>query len=362
MNEPDHYTVLGVEPGDDFKTLRAAYRRRLRQTHPDAGGTAEAFHEVQLAWEVLGDEDARADYDADMYGPAPEREPAPRPAAERDRSAAHYEPAAEADQGLYTPQSFSSRGSAANTGSSEPAGQDRARRGGTDVADLAVEYFPSLKEPQPLPLQLTSQRMHGTFKRSGLFGGGAAKRGSRVAALLEAHVFPRVPAARLFNDVYEAAVQVDRRGRAKPTSSDRVPHVLICGHRLVVVEALEIGGEAAAWDGGQLHAHGRSHSVPNLQAEARRLRGAVQEAMRATASSVPTLRVDYQVILLSPSDDLFKPLVQTVGGASDLDAPVPAARAFRQITDLLTDQEQPNLVDRHLMAALRRQLVQPDEI
>ncbi|GAB3847618.1 J domain-containing protein [Nesterenkonia populi] len=353
MNEPDHYAVLGAEPGADFKTLRAAYHRRLRQTHPDAGGTADAFHEVQMAWEVLGNEEARADYDAYMLS-APQE---PEPAYEQSRGS--HQPPPPPDQGLYTPQSFAARGSA---GKQDPPPRDEpARRGGADIADQPVEYYPPLEESQPLPLQHTSQRMHGTFKRATLFGGGAAKRGNRLAALLETHIFPQVPAARLFNDVYEAAVQVDRRGRAKPTSSDRIPHVLICGHRLVVVEALEVRADTAAWDGHRVHADGRKHELPNLQAEARRLRGAVQEAMRATAPRVPALRVDYQVILLSASDDLFTPVVQTIGGASGLDAPLPAGRAFSQITHLLTDQEQPSLVDRHLMAALRRQLVHPTE-
>lgn len=65
--------------------LRRAYRRRLRQTHPDAGGVAAEFHAVQDAWELVGTAEARAAYDArglrasgagaPVYAP---REPRPR--------------------------------------------------------------------------------------------------------------------------------------------------------------------------------------------------------------------------------------------------------------------------------------------
>ncbi|MGW8482595.1 DnaJ domain-containing protein [Microbacterium sp. NPDC055903] len=58
------YEVLGVPACADEDTLRRAYRLRLRQTHPDTGGDAAAFVQVQLAWEVIGSPQARAAYDA----------------------------------------------------------------------------------------------------------------------------------------------------------------------------------------------------------------------------------------------------------------------------------------------------------
>jgi DnaJ like chaperone protein len=33
--EPDPYNVLGVDPGDSFETIRAAWRQQVRDTHPD---------------------------------------------------------------------------------------------------------------------------------------------------------------------------------------------------------------------------------------------------------------------------------------------------------------------------------------
>jgi hypothetical protein len=59
----DLYAVLGVTPSASTEEIRAAHRRAARETHPDLGGDPERFHAVQLAWEVLGDERRRADYD-----------------------------------------------------------------------------------------------------------------------------------------------------------------------------------------------------------------------------------------------------------------------------------------------------------
>jgi len=60
---PSPYEVLGVRPDVSHDDLRRAYRRLLRETHPDTGGTAAAFQAVQQAWELVGDPDDRARYD-----------------------------------------------------------------------------------------------------------------------------------------------------------------------------------------------------------------------------------------------------------------------------------------------------------
>lgn len=60
---PSPYEVLGVRPDVSHDDLRRAYRRLLRETHPDTGGTAAAFQAVQQAWGLVGDPDDRARYD-----------------------------------------------------------------------------------------------------------------------------------------------------------------------------------------------------------------------------------------------------------------------------------------------------------
>ena len=57
------YEVLGVEPAASDDALRKAYRLRLRQSHPDTGGDAAVFIQVQRAWELVGTEGARIAYD-----------------------------------------------------------------------------------------------------------------------------------------------------------------------------------------------------------------------------------------------------------------------------------------------------------
>ncbi|MES2092564.1 MAG: DnaJ domain-containing protein [Actinomycetota bacterium] len=57
------YEVLGVSSTASQDDLRRAYRRLMRQTHPDTGGDAARFTAVQVAWERVGDPDDRAAYD-----------------------------------------------------------------------------------------------------------------------------------------------------------------------------------------------------------------------------------------------------------------------------------------------------------
>jgi curved DNA-binding protein len=62
----DYYQTLGVEPDAEKADIKTAYRRLARKYHPDLNPGAEAeanFKEVAEAWEVLGDDTRRAEYD-----------------------------------------------------------------------------------------------------------------------------------------------------------------------------------------------------------------------------------------------------------------------------------------------------------
>jgi len=58
------YEVLGIPATASDEDLRRAYRRLLRETHPDTGGDPQRFIAVQTAWERIGSPDARRRYDA----------------------------------------------------------------------------------------------------------------------------------------------------------------------------------------------------------------------------------------------------------------------------------------------------------
>lgn len=66
MELKDYYAILGVQPTDDLKTIKTAYRRLARKYHPDVSkeNDAEAkFKDLAEAREVLKDEQRRAEYD-----------------------------------------------------------------------------------------------------------------------------------------------------------------------------------------------------------------------------------------------------------------------------------------------------------
>lgn len=58
----NHYRVLGITLAADDEAIRLAYKQRSRETHPDAGGTAEAFQEVAEAYQTLSNRDRKRAY------------------------------------------------------------------------------------------------------------------------------------------------------------------------------------------------------------------------------------------------------------------------------------------------------------
>ena len=70
--EKDYYGVLGVSSTASAKDITKAYRKLARSHHPDAkGGNEERFKEVSAAYDVLGDDAKREEYDeARRIGPS----------------------------------------------------------------------------------------------------------------------------------------------------------------------------------------------------------------------------------------------------------------------------------------------------
>jgi DnaJ-class molecular chaperone len=67
----DYYIVLGVSRGSDLKKIKDAYRTIVKRYHPDLSQnteTTENFLEVKKAYETLGDEEKRKQYDEELAG------------------------------------------------------------------------------------------------------------------------------------------------------------------------------------------------------------------------------------------------------------------------------------------------------
>jgi molecular chaperone DnaJ len=65
--EKDYYKTLGVDEGASAKDITKAYRKLARELHPDKNPgddvAEERFKEVSAAYDVLGNEERRAEYD-----------------------------------------------------------------------------------------------------------------------------------------------------------------------------------------------------------------------------------------------------------------------------------------------------------
>lgn len=92
------YEILGVSASSSQEDLRRAYRKLMRETHPDTGGSAARFTAVQVAWERVGEPDDRAAYDrgrgtaSETSGPAswaPQSNSKPADTRPRARSYGH---------------------------------------------------------------------------------------------------------------------------------------------------------------------------------------------------------------------------------------------------------------------------------
>jgi len=67
------YDSLGVPQSATHEEIRSAYRKLARENHPDANpgdaGAEERFKEISHAYDVLGDPEKRAQYDAERANP-----------------------------------------------------------------------------------------------------------------------------------------------------------------------------------------------------------------------------------------------------------------------------------------------------
>jgi len=61
-----HYALIGVPEDASHDDVKYAFRERALHEHPDKGGDADRFHELQSAYNVLEDQSRRDAYDEEL--------------------------------------------------------------------------------------------------------------------------------------------------------------------------------------------------------------------------------------------------------------------------------------------------------
>ncbi|MHA6799882.1 J domain-containing protein [Bounagaea algeriensis] len=77
MRGTDYYELLGLSPEASAAEIKSAYRSLARTMHPDAGGTESTFRLLREAYDTLRDPASRARYDRSRTGGSPQT-PEPR--------------------------------------------------------------------------------------------------------------------------------------------------------------------------------------------------------------------------------------------------------------------------------------------
>lgn len=143
MEFKDYYQVLGVEPDADSKTIKTAYRKLARKYHPDMNpdeGAEAKFKEVAEAYQVLKNEQTRADFDElRQYGSESQQGFQPPPGWKTSQSSEHqHESSFDGDYSDFFNSIFGAQGQSFDQ---QGFHQSRSTRG----QDIEIE-FPVLLE------------------------------------------------------------------------------------------------------------------------------------------------------------------------------------------------------------------------
>ncbi|MDQ5988019.1 MAG: Chaperone protein DnaJ [Syntrophus sp. SKADARSKE-3] len=79
-----YYAILGIAPGANAEEIKAAYRRLVKEFHPDYySGERDTFQQIQEAYSVLSNRDGRREYEKSLVKvksePALKRSSRPEP-------------------------------------------------------------------------------------------------------------------------------------------------------------------------------------------------------------------------------------------------------------------------------------------
>ncbi|WP_458115352.1 J domain-containing protein [Arthrobacter sp. D2-10] len=298
--ERTYYAVLGVSRSATAKEIKDAYRRAARTAHPDAGGSAELFHDVAVAYEMLADPERRRRYDRTLgvEDPLPDARP-------RSNSSRPSRPAPSEAHAL-------------------PPRYEPPYDGGATAGSV--------------PLTLAQQQVHGTARQPGALarlrpGATARYDGERATArLVEGSLLPGFPAARLVNGLaFGGGVEVG--------------HALLAGYRIAVVDSLVAPPGNYSWDGHRLRHRGRQAGDVRIT-----------QTVRQVQDLFPECNVRGWLVLHGRLDNPFEPIVDY---PPSLDrsalASVHVANAgtlLRELRRFLSEGPQPNTVQVPVLARL----------
>jgi molecular chaperone DnaJ len=69
MNTENYYDILGVGENSTQEEIKKSYKKLAKEKHPDVGGSEYEFKKISVAYDVLGDEQKRNQYDMSRKNP-----------------------------------------------------------------------------------------------------------------------------------------------------------------------------------------------------------------------------------------------------------------------------------------------------